>query len=147
LCFVRQTLFHAEVPAGGNDKAENFFASTGFEAPMTEVPETYDAFVDQADIQAMKRVIRALQLKDKEKKKKRRHRSRSRSRSRKRSCRHEEPSRSRRRSPTTESSHEPIQQDEYLIVEPEDLPGDQETADENEDDAALARELEEHFGH
>lgn len=54
MCFVRQTLFHAEVPAGGNDKAENFFASTGFEAPMTEVPETYDAFVDQADIQAMK---------------------------------------------------------------------------------------------
>lgn len=114
---------------------------------MTEVPETYDAFVDQADIQAMKRVIRALQLKDKDKKKKRRHRSRSRSRSRKRSSRHEEASRSRRRSPTTESSHEPIQQDEYLTVEPEDLPGDQETADENEDDAALARELEEHFGH
>ena len=143
MCFVRQILFHAEVPVGGNDKAENYFASTGFGASMKEETETYDAFVNQDDIQAMKRVIRALQLKDKDKKKKRRHRSRS----RRRSSRHEGTSRSRRRSPTTESSQEAIEQDGYLSVEPEDLPGEQESVDEYEDDAVLARQLEQEFGH
>ena len=120
-------LFHAEVPE------------------MDKTWETYEAVVQQEDIQAMKRVVKALQKEyptsgesasrgKKDKKKKKRGKTRSRSRK-------------RRRSATTESSHgrsarpEPLAEDGY-----EDLPGDYEPEDGQEDDETFAKELQQHFG-
>lgn len=142
------------MPDSGFDDASHYTEATDDKDQHTEDAETYEAVVQQEDIQAMKRVIKALQSQEpaseesrKDRKKKRRRSTRSRSRRAK----------SRRKSPTTQSSPgpavpespEPILEDGYLLLDPEDVPAFSEAPAElyDEDDEFLAGELERCFGH